>query len=57
MGSIGSDIAIEAADIALMGDDISRMPYLKCLSDSMSRTKANIAASMCINAVAAAMSI
>lgn len=31
MGSMGSDIAVEAADIALMGDDISKIPYLKRL--------------------------
>lgn len=29
MGSMGSDVAIEAADIALLGDDISKIPYLK----------------------------
>lgn len=32
MGSMGSDIAIDATDIALMGDDISKIPYLKRLS-------------------------
>lgn len=32
MGSMGSDIAVEAADIALMSDDISKIPYLKRLS-------------------------
>jgi len=34
MGSMGSDIAVEAADIALMSDDISKIPYLKRLSCS-----------------------
>ena len=58
MGSMGSDIAIEAADIALMGDDIDRIPYLKRLSDATIRTiKGNIAASMAINFVAVALSV
>ena len=35
MGSMGSDIAVEAADIALMTDDISKIPYLKRLSFSL----------------------
>ena len=34
MGSRGSDIAVEAADISLIGDDISKIPYLKQLSRS-----------------------
>ena len=32
MGSMGSDIAVEAADIALMNDDLSNIPYLKPVS-------------------------
>ena len=53
MGSVGSDVAIEAADIALLGDDIGKIPYLKKLSNSTLFTiKANIAISMTINAVA-----
>lgn len=58
MGSMGSDIAVEAADIALMGDDISKIPYLKRLSRSTINTiKGNIIASMIINAVAVIMSV
>lgn len=58
MGSIGSDIAIDAADIALMSDNIAKIPYLKKLSRSTLNTiKGNIAASMCINAVAVTLSV
>jgi heavy metal translocating P-type ATPase len=58
MGGMGSDIAVEAADIALMGDDISKIPYLKRLSNSTLKTiKGNITASMCINFVAVTMSV
>lgn len=58
MGSMGSDIAIEAASIALMSDDISKIPYLKRLSRSTLNTiKGNITASMCINAIAVTLSI
>jgi P-type Cu+ transporter len=58
MGSMGSDIAIEAADIALMSDNIDKIPYLKRLSKSTLRTiKGNITASMGINAVAIVLSV
>ena len=58
MGSMGSDIAIEAADIALMGDEIDKIPYIKKLSTATLRTiKGNITASMCINAVAIVLSV
>jgi len=50
MGTIGSDIAIESADIALMSDDISKIPYLKRLSNATIRTiKFNICISIIIN--------
>lgn len=58
MGSMGSDIAIEAADIALMGDDISKIPYLKRLSVATVRTiKFSITLSMLINFLAVALSV
>ena len=58
MGSMGSDIAVEAADIALMSDDIDRIPYLKRLSNSTIATiKFNICLSMAINFVAITLSV
>lgn len=58
MGSIGSDIAVEAADIALMSDDISKIPYLKRLSNATVKTiKFSITLSMCINFVAIILSL
>ena len=58
MGAMGSDIAIEAADVALMSDDITNLPYLKWLSNTTVKTiKAAITLSMCINLVAVTMSV
>ncbi len=58
MGSMGSDIAVEAADIALMSDDISKIPYLKRLSVATVKTiKASITMSMIINFVAVTLSV
>ena len=58
MGAMGSDIAVEAADVALMGDDISRIPYLKRLSNATVNTiKLSITLSLCINAVAITLSL
>lgn len=58
MGSMGSDIAIEAADVALMSDDISKIPYLKRLSNAAVKTiKLSITLSMLINFVAIVASL
>ena len=58
MGSMGSDIAIESADIALMGDEIAKIPYLKRLSNAVIRSiKVNISLSMAINFVAITLSV
>lgn len=58
MGSMGSDIAVEAADIALMGDDLSKIPYLKRLSNAtVSTIKLSITLSMCINFLAVTLSV
>ena len=58
MGSMGSDIAVEAADIALMGDDIAKVPYLKRLSNATVKTiKFSIFLSMTINFIAIVLSL
>lgn len=50
MGGVGSDIAVDAADIVLVGDDISQMPHLLQLSKKMMRTiKINLTLSMLLN--------
>ncbi|WP_373078931.1 heavy metal translocating P-type ATPase [Fusobacterium varium] len=58
MASMGTDIAIEASDIALMGDNIEKIPYLKKLSAATIKTiKFNITASMTINLAAIILSV
>lgn len=58
MGSIGSDIAVESADIALISDDLSGLPYLKKLSVATVKTiKFSITLSMVINILAVLLSV
>jgi len=49
MGAIGSDIAIEAADIVVMEDDISRIAYLVALSEkTVSVVRQNVATAVVV---------
>ncbi len=49
MGAIGSDVSLETADIALMQDDISKLPYLIELSrKTLEIVKENVLASILI---------
>ena len=50
MGGIGSDIAVDAADIALVDDEIRELPHLLSLSKRMMTTiKVNLTFSMGLN--------
>ena len=52
MGGVGSDIAVDAADIAVVGDSISELPHLFSLSHAMMRRiKVNLTFSMVLNFV------
>ena len=58
MGGIGSDIAVGAADIALVSDDIKEIPHLLKLSKRMMKTiRINLAASMILNFAAAGLAV
>lgn len=58
MGGMGSDIAVDSADIALTTDDILKLPYLKQLSIATRNTiKTAITISMCINFAAVTLSV
>ena len=58
MGAAGSDVAIETADVALMQDDISKLPYLFSLSrKTMSIIKQNITLAITIKLLCAVLAI
>lgn len=58
MGGAGSDIAVDAADIALVSDDIRELPHLFRLSAKMMRTvKMNLAFSLTLNFAAIVLAI
>lgn len=58
MGGIGSDIAIDAADIVLVSDDIKELPYLLRLArKTMYTIHFNLAAAMILNFAAIILAV
>ena len=58
MGGIGSDIAVDAADIALVNDDVKELPHLVALSKRMMTTiRLNMSFSMALNFMAIVLAI
>lgn len=56
MGGAGSDIAVDAADIVLVDDDVKELPHLFALSRHMMRViKANLTFSMSLNFLAVSL--
>ena len=58
MGGVGSDIAVDAADIALVDDEVKELPHLIDLSKRMMTTiKVNMSFSMGLNFLAITLAI
>lgn len=58
MGGIGSDIAVDASDIAMVYDEIKELPHLVALSKRMMTTiKLNMCFSMTLNFIAITLAI
>ena len=58
MGAIGSDVAIEAAEIVVMEDDISRVAYLVALSEkTVAVIRQNITAALVVKLGIAALAV
>ncbi len=58
IGGIGSDITVDASDIALMNGSISSLPYLKRLARATVKTiRFSISLSMAINVLAVILSV
>ena len=58
MGGVGSDIAVDAADIALVDDEVKELPHLVALSKQMMKTiKINMTFSLTLNFIAIVLAI
>ncbi len=58
MGGVGSDIAVDAADIVLVDDEVKELPHLTALSKRMmTAIKLNMTFSMALNFIAIALAI
>jgi Cd2+/Zn2+-exporting ATPase len=58
MGAAGTDVAIETADLALMADDLSKVPYALRLSRrAMGNIRQNVAASLAIVALVVSLAL
>ena len=58
MGGVGSDIAVDAADIALVDDEVKELPHLVALAKRMMVTiKANLTFSLSLNFLAIILAI
>lgn len=58
VGGVGSDIAVDAADIALVDDEVRELPHLVALSKQMMTTiKCNMIFSMTLNFIAITLAI
>lgn len=58
MGGVGSDIAVDAADIVLVDDEVKELPHLIALSRRMMTTiKINMTFSMGLNFLAIVLAI
>jgi Cd2+/Zn2+-exporting ATPase len=58
MGAAGSDAALETADVALMSDELAKLPYALRLSRAtMRNVKTNVAISLCLKAAFLALAV